>query len=381
MRISKITVRNWRNFKDVEVSLANRTFILGANASGKSNFLDIFRFLRDVASSSGGGLQKALRDRGGIGKVRSLAARKYPNIHFDVTLVDKDDQDTWRYVLEISQESSGRRRPIVRREEVYRNGQTPLIQRPDDADIDDPERLTQTSLEQVNSNQLFRPVAEFFSSVIYLHLVPQLLKHAEGIQGKFLENDPFGQGFLERIAATSETKRKRRLGRIQTVLQSAVPQLEELQFERDESSGKPHLKAKYSHWRVNGAWQREDQFSDGTLRLIGLFWVLQEDPGLLLLEEPELSLNARIVSFLAPFIHKLQGKGQVFVSTHSAELLSDLGISLDEVILLEPSAEATTIRSAQSLDDVVALVEGGLGLGEAILPHASPAQIEELSKV
>ena len=302
MRVTHIQIKNWRNFREADADLEARTFIVGANASGKSNFLDVFRFLRDVASVSGGGLQKALKDRGGIGKVRSLAARKYPNIYLDVVLQDEDSSTKWRYVLEIGQESSGKRRPIVKKEAVYRDDDE-LLLRPDSNDKGDTERLTQTHLEQVNSNQSFRPVAEFFSRVVYLHLVPQLLKYAEGIQGKFLENDPFGQGFLERIAQTSEKRRKRRLSKIQGVLQKAVPQLQELQFERDESNGKPHLKAKYSHWREHGAWQREDQFSDGTLRLIGLFWVLQEDPGLLLLEEPELSLNARIVRLLAPFIH------------------------------------------------------------------------------
>lgn len=382
MRIKSIKLRNWRNFTDVDVSLESRTFIVGANASGKSNFLDVFRFFRDVASVSGGGLQKALKDRGGLPKVRSLAARKYPNIFFDVVLIDDTDAGTWRYLLEVGQEPSGRRRPIVKREEVYKNDvAVTSVARPNADDNADPERLTQTYLEQVNSNQEFRPIAEFFSRVVYLHLVPQLLKHAEGIQGNFLESDPFGQGFLERIAMTSDAKLKRRLNRIQSVLQMAVPQLEELQFERDLSNGKPHLKAKYSHWRVHGAWQREDQFSDGTLRLIGLFWVLQEDPGLLLLEEPELSLNAKIVSLLAPFIHKLQGKGQVLVTTHSAELLSDPGISLDEVVLLEPSAEATKICSANSLADVRDLVEGGLGLGAAILPHATPKDIDALSSI
>lgn len=378
MRVTRIQIKNWRNFREANAGLQARTFIVGANASGKSNFLDVFRFLRDIASASGGGLQKALKDRGGIGKVRSLAARKYPNIFLELDLTD--GAATWQYVLEIGQESSGRRRPIVKREAVFLDGE-PLVDRPDASDKGDPERLTQTHLEQVNSNQSFRPVAEFLSSIIYLHLVPQLLKHAEGIQGNFLENDPFGQGFLERIARTSESRRKRRLSRIQAVLQKAVPQLQELQFERDDSNGKPHLKAKYSHWRVHGAWQREDQFSDGTLRLIGLFWVLQEDPGLLLLEEPELSLNAKIVGLLAPFIHQLQGKGQVLVTTHSSDLLSDQGIALDEVILLEPTAEATSIRSAVSLDDVSALVEGGLGIGEAILPHAAPSGIDTLSSV
>lgn len=378
--IREIKVKNWRNFKDVDIKLESRTFIVGANASGKSNFLDIFRFLRDVASASGGGLQKALKDRGGISKVRSLAARKFPNILIDINILDDDTFDGWSYQLEVGQEASGKRRPIVKRELVCKNNNI-IIDRPDSYDKNDPERLTQTSLEQVNSNQAFRPIAEFFAGVVYLHLVPQLLKYAEGIQGKFLENDPFGQGFLERIAGTSESKRRRRLTKIQNVLQKAVPQLEELQFERDQSSGKPHLKAKYSHWRVNGAWQREDQFSDGTLRLIGLFWVLQEDAGLLLLEEPELSLNGKIVCLLAPFIHKLKGNGQVLITTHSYDLLSDPGIALDEVILLKPTDEATIICRADSLNDVGALVNGGLNMGEAILPHATPDGIATLSSI
>ena len=382
MYISKIRIKNWRNFQDVETNLVQRTFIVGANASGKSNFLDIFRFLRDVSSSSGGGLQKALKDRGGLSKIRSLAARRDNNILFEIYIQDPEEEVKWKYVLEITQETAGKRRPIVKREEVYRSDRrTPLLKRPDDSDKDDSERLTQTHLEQVNSNQQFRRIVDFFAGVVYLHLVPQLLKNAEAIQGKFLENDPYGQGFLERIAATAKRKRDRRLAKIQTVLRKAVPQLEELQFEQDEITGRPHLKAKYSHWRVNGAWQREDQFSDGTLRLIGLFWVLQEDPGLLLLEEPELSLNSTIVAYLAPFIYKLQGNGQVLVTTHSADLLSDQGIELDETILLEPSAEATKIRSANDLADVAALVSGGVGMGNAILPHATPASIETLSSI
>lgn len=378
MKVTNLEIRNWRNFKSANFAVQDRTFIVGANASGKSNLLDVFRFLRDIASSSGGGLQKAIKDRGGMKKVRSLAARKDPNILLDVTL--DNDGVLWRYILEITQESAGKRRPLVKREEVYQNNIT-LLNRPDSNDSSDPERLTQTSLEQVNSNLSFREISEFFASVVYLHLVPQLLKYAEGIQGNFLENDPFGQGFLERIAATGEKKREKRLSRIQTVLQKAVPQLEELQFERDLTNGKPHLKAKYSHWRVNGAWQREDQFSDGTLRLIGLFWVLQEDPGLLLLEEPELSLNKRIVSLLAPFIYKLQGKGQVLVTTHSSDLLSDPGIALDEVVLLDPSQEATMIRPADTLEDVERLVAGGLGIGEAILPLATPQSVGSLALV
>ena len=60
MIISHIFLKNWRNFRTVEVDLAERTFLVGPNAAGKSNFLDALRFLRDLAKP-GGGLQKAAR--------------------------------------------------------------------------------------------------------------------------------------------------------------------------------------------------------------------------------------------------------------------------------------------------------------------------------
>ena len=46
------------------------------NASGKSNFLDVFRFLRDLSKPKGGGLQAAVAERDGISKLRCLHARK-----------------------------------------------------------------------------------------------------------------------------------------------------------------------------------------------------------------------------------------------------------------------------------------------------------------
>ena len=62
MKITKIALKNWKNFSDVAVNVDNRLFIVGANASGKSNFLDALRFMRDIVKH-GGGLQYALADR------------------------------------------------------------------------------------------------------------------------------------------------------------------------------------------------------------------------------------------------------------------------------------------------------------------------------
>ncbi|MBC2694921.1 MAG: AAA family ATPase [Desulfobacteraceae bacterium] len=78
MIISQIKMKNWRNFRNVDTPLGRRMFLVGANALGKSNFLDALRFLRDIAKTEGGGLQRAVSERGGISKIRCLAARKEP---------------------------------------------------------------------------------------------------------------------------------------------------------------------------------------------------------------------------------------------------------------------------------------------------------------
>ena len=115
--------------------------------------------------------------------------------------------------------------------------------------------------------------------VVELHLVPQLLKHAELGASVLLEGDPFGQSFLERIAKTPDRIRDARLKKIESALRACVPNMRDLKFSRDNATGTPHLEALYEHWRPDAGWQREDQFSDGTLRLLGPRWAVEDGPG------------------------------------------------------------------------------------------------------
>lgn len=48
--LRKIRLRDFKSFVDEEIELAPLTFLVGANASGKSNFLDAIRFLRGINS-------------------------------------------------------------------------------------------------------------------------------------------------------------------------------------------------------------------------------------------------------------------------------------------------------------------------------------------
>jgi predicted ATPase len=378
--VSHLSLRNWRNFRSVDVELQERTFIVGANASGKSNMLDVFRFVRDIAQP-GGGLQKAVSERGGFSRIRCLAARRYPDVEIEIRLIERGDQRTaWRYAIGIKQQPRGDRKPILAYERVWQNGQS-VLDRPDSDDREDEARLTQTHLEQISANARFRELARFLETVCYLHLVPQLVRHPREFSGPGVAGDPFGRSFLERIAKTPEKTRKARLRSIEEALRLAVPQLKALSHVVDAAEGGvPHLEAVYEHWRPHGAKQRERDFSDGTLRLVGLFWSLLESDSLLLLEEPELSLNNAIISRLPSLIHRSQRKRkrQVLISTHSSDLLSDRGIGAEEVLLLTPGPEGTTAQVAARVAEVTALLRGGLSVGEATLPRTRPRDIAQL---
>jgi predicted ATPase len=376
MRFAHLRLEKWRNFLNVDIALQRRAFLVGPNASGKSNLLDVFRFLRDIADVQGG-FQQAVRSRGGISQIRSLFARRYSNIAIDVDVQLNSDPMVWGYRLEFNQDNL--RRPIIKREVVRRGGEI-ILDRPDKYDEEDVSRLTQTHLEQINANKDFRDVAEFFAQVRYLHIVPQLVREPERSIGR--ERDPYGGDFLEQLAKTQRLNKRTfdsRLRRITDALRVAVPQLKELVLDRDER-GISHLKGLYDHWRPKAGWQTEDQLSDGTLRLLGLLWVFLDGSAPLLLEEPELSLHAAVVRYIPQMMARLGRKTgrQIFVSTHSIELLSDEGIAPEEVLMLEPSKEGTEVHVATFDEQIRALLEGGVTMAEAVLPRTAPKHAQQL---
>jgi predicted ATPase len=373
-RVTHVHLENWRNFVQVDVDLPRRVFLVGPNASGKSNLLDVFRFLHDIVSV-GGGFQEAVHKRGGVSRIRCLAARRNPDVAVRMQVGTDENPSAWDYELRFTQDN--RQRPTIKEEKVSKFGSV-ILDRPDADDEKDPERLTQTYLEQVNANLAFRAIADFFVTVRYLHIVPQLVREPDRSVGR--RNDPFGGDFLEQIARTPSKTQKSRLRRIEKALQVAVPQLKLLQLERD-ARGTPHLRGKYEHWRPQGAWQGEEQFSDGTLRLMGLLWAILDGAGPLLLEEPELSLHPGVVRYMPQMFARIQRRSgrQILVSTHSPELLSDEGLGVDEVFLLSPGAEGTKVSPAKDSQEINTLLDSGLSMAEAILPATRPTKVDRLT--
>jgi predicted ATPase len=158
-----------------------------------------------------------------------------------------------------------------------------------------------------------------------------------------------------------------------------VPQFKELRYQPD-NLGHPHLEALYEHYRPHAGWQNEEQFSDGTLRLLAILWSLLDGSGLLLLEEPELSLHQAVVAQIPLLIDRIQrqtkNRRQIIISTHSDSLLGNKGIDARGVNVLEPGQEGTKIGPVTEVEEKG--LEAGLSVAEVVLPRTRPKGAEQL---
>lgn len=383
MYISALALKNWKNFRSIDVPFQERAFIVGPNASGKSNFLDALRFLRDIAKI-GGGLQYAVNSvRGGVSKIRCLSARGQSDIGISIQLADTETKKTlWHYNLSFNQSGGGVRefKAIIRREQVWNSENKLVINRTEQED--DSRLLQYTFLEQPTMNAAFREVADFFMDIKYLHVIPHLVRNAKQVIMPDDHADYLGKDIIQHINKLNKRTQQSYLNKIIHALKYAIPQFDTLTINPD-TDGQPHLQTTYLHWRARGARQWEDQFSDGTLRLIGLLWALLDGTKPVLLEEPELSLHSAIVRKLPAIIAKLQkrksGLRQVILSTHSCELLNNPGISGEETILLIPGKDGTAAKTVNSDKEIRTLLQNGMSVGDAVIPVSAPELVEQVS--
>jgi predicted ATPase len=376
MLITRIELRNWRNFKAASIDpSAGVTYLVGPNASGKSNFLDALRFLRDIAKPIGGGLQTALIERGGFSKVRchhTYGPKAVGGTDLWIKVSARDENTDWTYELSVNYPKVGSREFAHVSREIVRKDGAEILVRPSETERQDPEQLKVSYLEQAAQNSQFREIATFFSGITYVHLVPQLVKYGERIAGRLLPDDPFGQAFMKRIADTSPKTRDNRLNKVANALSHIVPGLEKLNFVKDKE-GRPHIEMGFRTFRPQNSKQLEDQLSDGTLRLIALLWLLQErHASPLLLEEPELSLNEEIVRQLHTVFSRISRKfrNQVFVTTHSSALLSNPGIPAESVFTIALRKEGGSEVAPPSEQAKIAM-RNGIPASEVVLDRSA----------
>ena len=365
LRIRRLRLKNWKNFLEVDIPVHDRMFLVGANGSGKSNLLDAFRFLRDVASYERGFVEAVQRGNG-LDAIRCLAAPPAAAVGIEVEAESKNGGSRWRYGLSFDQGPEGW--PRLRSEHVSLDGRT-VVERPDSDDRRD--GMQRTHLERISKNAKFHCLAALFASVRYVNLVPEIVR--DSVRWAASGLDPYGVRFLEEVAGTASDEQQRLISLLNKALRATNPYFDAIRLTRDDR-GAPRFVARLTHWRNATTWQTEAHLSDGALRLIGLLWSTLTARGPLLLEEPEKSLHPDVVRVLLQALESARHDNdiQMFLSTHSNEFLHDSGIGLAEIVLLESSAHGTKAVLASADEQNRILYASGMSAGEVAFSSTPP---------
>jgi predicted ATPase len=92
--LKRLKLHNWRNCANVEIHFTPITVFIGANASGKTNIFDALCFVRDANEY---GVMRAVQNRGGFEKIKSLDTEKDDPVEIEFTF--KGDTADLTYAL------------------------------------------------------------------------------------------------------------------------------------------------------------------------------------------------------------------------------------------------------------------------------------------
>ncbi|MGB2728828.1 MAG: AAA family ATPase [Halobacteriota archaeon] len=86
MQIKTIKVSNFKSFEEVNIDLGRFNVLIGANASGKSNFINLFKFLKDIAEN---GLDSAISMQG-VDYIQNINIGASKNLSVELHIDSKD---------------------------------------------------------------------------------------------------------------------------------------------------------------------------------------------------------------------------------------------------------------------------------------------------
>ncbi len=374
MFLTRLRLRNWRNFAEVDVPLQQRTFIVGPNAAGKSNLLDALWFLHETADNEVG-FDKALKFRSGIQRLHSnYASDAKDPITIEIEMDDDPwcERAEWRYQITFAPKLMSDDKSFaghIQCEEVWQRSQQ-CYRWSESADYADlPLRHMHPPIGVVDDSKV-RRVADALGSIEFLDGIWTEPHRGDWVKSYNRRRREPRSTVFDEIFATPDTERASRLERIVQALRTFQPQLESLSVEMDPD-GAGRLVATHAEWY--GAALQDPEFSDGTAALLGMMWRLTQPGGPLLIEHPEHSLQVEVLPHLAwafAFDNDPPMR-QVIATTHSEELLRDHGIEPREVITIRPSTKGSVAADGSVDASAVSLAENGGSAGEYLLRSAN----------
>lgn len=345
--IDRVWLRHYRSIAHCEVALGQLTLLVGANGSGKSNFLDALRLVADSLQTT---LDHALRDRGGIAEVRRRATG-HP-AHFAVRLRFRGGGTSGEYGFQIAALKSGDFRvsheecriaaPDRGGEAFFRVRDGVLVSKSEQ--VMPPASPARLYLVSASGLPAFRAAFDGLSGINVYNVNPDAMR---GLQtpdsGELLRRDGSNIGsVIERlrreqpgVKARVEEYLTRIVEGTTSVERKGLGAYETIEFgQRVAGSASP--------WSFQAT-----SMSDGTLRALGVLTALFSGPDTRLspvgIEEPESALHPAAAGLLLDALRDASSRRQVLATSHSPDLLDSKSIRADELLAVTASEGQTTI--------------------------------------
>ena len=380
VKLTHLAVTNWRNFAHIEFDMSSRLFVVGPNSSGKTNLLGALRFLGDIGRR---GLVAASEDLGGPDRYFRSGA---DSAAFVATFNDTQNSAEFALFLRlISTDSESTKRGSDADQTLAFPMTDPLTGEPNDRYLDVHQTITAGGKKPADEGESFpvedeeaqrTRVCQTLAGIRYIHPNPKkMLERAD-------RYDPdHGTGFFQHAGRFSDQQLNAALNRIRPIMAAAVPEVPNLSYLRMglgtevvfyNDTPDPGARGVYSH----------EQFSEGTLRLLGMLFDLATLPlttSIVLIEEPETFLQASIVRSMSSFLAEvaMNHDVQMVISTHSPELIDSEVVLPTEVLMLRSQNGETTgeLLSQSSDPRIQAVLSADMpkseGIG-AVNGHAIP---------
>jgi predicted ATPase len=341
--VRRVVLRNYKSIAACDLALGSLTFLVGANGSGKSNFLDALRLVSDGLVSP---LEHAIRERGGIDDVRRRSTGHPHNfgIRLELTLPGSAHRATMAF--EVAAKKSGAFE--IKEESCRVSGEGPLLDADDAFYVVKRGEVTRCSLKHppaaaadrlylvsVSGLPEFRPLYEALSSMSFYNLSPSMIRDVQAPdRGSRLLRD--GRN-LASVLGRLETDAPEAVDRAKKYLAKLAPGVEDVR--RESVAHKETLAFRQTVKGAKHPWKFfAGAMSDGTLRALGVLAALAQaaDPAfpvaLVGIEEPESAVHPAATGILLDALLDASHRTQVVVTSHSPDLLESEEVRDDQII-------------------------------------------------
>ncbi|WP_456408545.1 AAA family ATPase [Caldithrix abyssi] len=363
--ITKIDVKNFKSFDHLNIELSNFNVVIGPNASGKSNFVQIFRFLKDIEQS---GLENAVSLQGGVEYLRNMKfnnnqnfslsieaddifglVRPYRNKYFGIKITKtkyefeltffkrkknfkiSKDQLNLSCEFKILTKEKNQLKELENLGEgsidlIRKNSQIKIrLNKPLAFPFSEEEIFPSFLWEKFNviNNLLienpfftFPAINEIFSDIHIYDFDPRLPKRATPISGKveLEENGSNMALILKNILSDQDKKRK-----LFNLMQEVLPYIHNLNVEKFADKS---LLFKVQEEFIENQYIPALAISDGTINLTAIILALFfEKNKLIIIEEPERNIHPFLIGKLIGLMKDAARNKQIILTTHNAEFV------------------------------------------------------------